>query len=87
MFFPLQISNISTAATTASTTVYDLTNSTTTLEDNSSSSSSSSSFYRCHESFEEYRHVMTSASFWLDGVLILVREDGCLKNIMLGKRL
>ena len=28
--------------------------------------------YRCHETFANYRHVMTAASFWLDGVLILV---------------
>ena len=32
----------------------------------------SEEIYECHERLDEYRHFMTNAQFWLEGVLLLV---------------
>ena len=28
--------------------------------------------YQCHETFEEYKHLMSAAQFWVEGVSLLV---------------
>ena len=42
------------------------------LESNSSGGNNYSVEYQCHEGFEEARHLMTHAQFWLEGVLLLI---------------